>query len=60
MTKFNTNEIGTLSKSVGGRWTRGSEDGERRGFGKEAYRLSRDAEEESDATTLVHLLETNF
>ena len=39
---------------------RGSEDGERLGFGKEAYRLSQNVEEESDATTLAHLLETNF
>jgi hypothetical protein len=29
-----------------------SEDGERQVFSKEAYRISRDAEEESDATTL--------
>jgi hypothetical protein len=37
-----------------------SEDGERRRIGKEGSRLSRDAEEESDATTLAPLLESNF
>ena len=37
-----------------------SEDGERRVFSKEAYRISRDAEEESDATTLAPVLETYF
>ena len=37
-----------------------SEDGERRRIGKESSQLSWDAEEESDATTLAHLLERNF
>ena len=36
------------------------EHGERRGFGKDAYRFSRDAEGGSERMTLAHLIEKSF